>query len=125
MLIKKYDEMALFKQQEIRAKKAIDDTLQRFKPKILGRSKTTDRPYNNQTYRLTHTGRAVYFDAINTLSFYAEAQDPKTHEYYAIDVMEYYSLKTGQDQNWFKNAADFYKDEMEKYFLKQMIEGIK
>ena len=125
MLIKKYDEKTLFKQQEIAAKTAIDKTMLRFKPKILGRSKTTDRPYNNQTYRLTHTSRAVYFNAVNTLSFYADAANPKTGYKYAISVMQYYSDKNGKDENWFKNSTEYYKGEMEQYFIDQMKAGIK
>ena len=109
-----YSAEDLAKQQRIKVNEAIDKVLIKYKKKIVSRAQT-NHPYNNQTYRLTHTTDAVYINYVKTLTVFAPAQNQKNGYYYGKKVAEIYN------ENWLKTAADFYKDDIQKDFAKEVI----
>ena len=93
----KFSAEKLTREQSIRVREAIDKVLLKYKPKIVSRSQTV-HPYNNQTYRLTHTTSARYINYLQTLTIFAPAQNPRNGYYYGKKVAEHYN------ENWLETS---------------------
>ena len=102
----------LVRSQRIKVNEAIDKTMLHYKPLIVDMAKTNHQ-YNNQTWQLTDTTDAVYTNFKNTLTIFAPATSPQGR-FYGHDVLRHYN------ENWLKNAAYFYKKDMEDYFIEEV-----
>lgn len=103
----------LVKNQESKVIEAFKKTALKFAPKIVSQAQLV-HPYNNQTYRLTHTTNAIYLNEKDTLKIYAPAANPKNGYMYGKKVAEIY------DENWLKTAYRTLKPDFEQEFLKEV-----
>lgn len=99
--------------QQNRVQSAIDKVMPKYKRKIVSQAQLVN-PYNNQTYRLTHTTNAIYINYLNTLTIYAPAQNPKNGFFYGKKVAEHY------DENWLETAYRVHKTDMENEILAEI-----
>jgi hypothetical protein len=112
-LIQNFDVVELTKSQQSKVVKAVNKVMTKYKPKIVSQAQT-NHPYQNQTYRLTHTTNAVYINHLQTLTIYAPAQNPKNGYYYGKKVSEVYN------ENWLETAYNFYKEDIERDFIQEV-----
>ena len=107
----KADIAAMAKEQRIKVHEAIDATFIEYRPLIAIRAKTV-HSYQNQTHQLTDKTSAVYVNVTKTLTIYSDASN--RDKFYGWFVSGHYN------ENWFKDAVEFYSKDMAEFFTKEM-----